>query len=51
VSVYLGYIYWVTNYTQLDVLWVWAAEVLYWAMMIAMVFLYLRSEKWHRFWF
>ncbi|MFN0174797.1 MAG: MATE family efflux transporter [Saprospiraceae bacterium] len=47
VGVYLGYVYWVTNFTQLGLLWVWAAELLYWAMMILFVLLYLRSEKWH----
>jgi len=47
VTVYLGYVYWVTNYTQLGLLWVWAAEVLYWVPMIVLVLIYLRSEKWH----
>lgn len=47
VAVYLGYVYWVTNFTQLGVLWVWAAEVLYWIPMIVLVLVYLRSEKWH----
>lgn len=51
VAVYLGYIYWVTNFTHLGLLWVWAAEVLYWMMMITFAFLYLRSEKWHSMWF
>jgi len=47
VTVYLGYVYWVTNYTHLGLLWVWAAEVLYWVPMIVLVLVYLRSEKWH----
>jgi Na+-driven multidrug efflux pump len=47
VTVYLGYIYWATNFISLGLIWVWAAEWLYWAMMTAMVFYYLRSEKWH----
>lgn len=47
ITVYLGYVYWVTNFTQLGLLWVWAAEVLYWIPMISLVLVYLRSEKWH----
>ncbi|MFN0036470.1 MAG: MATE family efflux transporter, partial [Saprospiraceae bacterium] len=47
VAAYLGYIYWVTNCTQLGLLWVWAAEVLYWVLMITLAYFYLRSEKWH----
>lgn len=48
VAVYLCYVYWATNVGGLGLLWVWAAEWLYWVMMSAMVFYYLRSEKWHR---
>lgn len=48
VCIYLGYLFVVTNFTQLGLLWVWAAEVLYWGVMIAMVVWYLRSEKWHK---
>lgn len=47
ISVYLTYIYWVTNFTQLGLTWVWAAEILYWIPMITLVWLYMRSEKWH----
>lgn len=47
VAVYLGYVYWVTNFTELGLLWVWASEVLYWMLMIGFAYFYLRSEKWH----
>lgn len=47
VGVYLCYLYWVTNFTDLGLPWVWAAELLYWCMMIGMAFLYLRSARWH----
>jgi putative MATE family efflux protein len=47
ITVYLVYIYLVTNFTQLGLIWVWAAEVLYWVPMITLVWLYMRSEKWH----
>jgi Na+-driven multidrug efflux pump len=47
ITVYLAYIYWVTNFTQLGLLWVWAAEILYWVPMITLVWIYMRSEKWH----
>lgn len=46
IAVYLSYIYWVTNYTNLGVVWVWMAEVLYWVMMITLITGYLRSGKW-----
>lgn len=48
VTVYLGYLYFVTNFTQLDLLWVWAAEVIYWSVMITLVVWYLRTEQWHQ---
>ncbi len=44
---YLGYLFYITNYTQLGLIWVWAAEILYWILMIVMVVYYLRTEKWH----
>ena len=47
VMVYLGYIFFITNYTQLGLQWVWMSEVLYWAIMISMVLYYLRTEHWH----
>lgn len=48
VAVYLGYLYFITNFTELGLIWVWAAEVIYWVVMIALVLLYLRSEDWHQ---
>lgn len=47
VSIYLTYMYVVTNVTHWGLIWVWFAEVLYWVCMIAMVQWYLRSNKWH----
>jgi MATE family multidrug resistance protein len=47
VFIYLGYLFVITNFTTLGLLWVWAAEVLYWLVMIAMVLFYLRTERWH----
>ncbi len=47
VAAYLGYIYWVTNFTHLGLLWVWAAEVIYWMLMISLAYVYLRSKKWY----
>lgn len=47
VAFYLGYVFYVTNYTRADVLWVWVAELLYWVMMIGLTLAYLRSEHWH----
>lgn len=47
VFIYLGYLFVITNFTTLGLLWVWAAEVLYWLVMIALVLYYLRTERWH----
>ncbi|MBL7826757.1 MAG: MATE family efflux transporter [Saprospiraceae bacterium] len=44
---YLSYLFYITNFTDLGLLWVWMAEVVYWILMILLVFYYLRSEKWH----
>ena len=44
---YLGYLFYITHYTQLGLTWVWAAEILYWVLMIVMVVYYLRTKKWH----
>ena len=47
VAVYLSYLYIVTNYTHLGLIWVWGAEISYWIVLLSMVILYLRSNKWH----
>jgi MATE family multidrug resistance protein len=47
VAAYLGYVFVVTNFTSLGLIWVWSAEVVYWALMIGIGLVYLRSEKWH----
>ena len=44
---YFAYIYYITNINPLGVFWVWVAEILYWAVMITLVRLFLRSERWH----
>lgn len=47
VAVYLLYLFIITNYTDLGLIWVWVSEVLYWVVMIALVVYYLRTEHWH----
>lgn len=47
ITVYLAYVYWVTNYTELGLLWIWASELLYWGLMIVFGLRYLRSDYWH----
>jgi Na+-driven multidrug efflux pump len=47
IGVYLGYLYYITNFTTLGLAWVWAAELLYWLLMIVLAVAYLRSERWH----
>ncbi len=48
VGIYLGYLFFITNFTALGLLWVWAAEVLYWAVMLVLVVWYLRTAYWHK---
>ncbi|HRI61779.1 MAG TPA: MATE family efflux transporter [Saprospiraceae bacterium] len=48
VIIYLGYLYVVTNFTHLGLLWVWTAEIIYWTVMITLVVYYLRTERWHK---
>ncbi len=48
VILYLSYIYYVTNFTQLGVFWVWVGEILYWMMMLSWMIWYLRSYRWRR---
>lgn len=47
VTVYLSYIYYVTNYTTWGVQWVWTGEILYWGIMLLLVVVYLRTSRWH----
>ncbi len=46
--VYLAYIYLVVNFTNLGLPWAWAAEILYWVLMLALTYWYLVSRRWHR---
>ena len=45
--VYIGYIYVVVNYTDGGLPWAWAAEVVYWILMLVLTFWYLRSRAWY----
>jgi Na+-driven multidrug efflux pump len=47
IGFYLGYIFCITNFTHLGLVWVWAAEILYWSIIIAGVLIYLKSDRWH----
>ncbi len=47
ISIYLGYIFWVTHFTTLPLTYVWLAEVIYWSTMLGLVGWYLRSGRWH----
>jgi len=51
IVIYLGYVYVITNFTSLGLIWVWGAEILYWSSMILLVLTYLRSDRWHSFHF
>ncbi len=45
--VYVVYIYIVVNFTSLSLPWAWAAEMIYWILMLAITIWYLRTDKWH----
>lgn len=44
---YLGYIYYIVNYTQADLPWAWAGEIFYWLAITVVTIWYLLSKKWH----
>ncbi len=46
VSVYLGYLFYATNYAHVGLVGVWCAEIVYWSVIISMVLWYLRSGYW-----
>jgi multidrug resistance protein, MATE family len=46
IVVYLVYVFGITHFTNLSVAYVWLGEIIYWAVMLAMVVWYLRSGKW-----
>lgn len=45
--VYVAYIYIAVKVLNASLLWVWGAELAYWAVAIAMTHYYLFSRKWH----
>jgi Na+-driven multidrug efflux pump len=45
-AVYCVYVYLVLEYWQLPLAWGWASEILYWAGMFALAYLYIRSGRW-----
>ena len=45
--VYLVYIYFVVNHTDLGLPWAWAAEIFYWVVMMGIVLWYMRSRRWY----
>lgn len=44
--IYLAYIYITIKVLNLSLEWAWSAEILYWIMMFAMSYFYLKTEKW-----
>jgi putative MATE family efflux protein len=48
IAIYLGYIFYITNYTQSQIVWVWVSEILYWIAMLTLTLWYLRSDRWHK---
>ncbi len=43
---YCMYVYLVLEVFQLNLLWAWASELLYWIVILSMAYFYIRSGKW-----
>lgn len=48
IVVYLGYAYFIVNFTNLGLGYVWVAEFLYWFLLLIPSFWYMKSEKWKK---
>lgn len=46
IVLYLIYIYFVLEVYELNLVWAWASEIIYWSVIFIMAFLYIRSGKW-----
>ncbi len=44
---YLAYIYVVVEFTKLGLVWAWTSEIFYWAVMLIVTVIFLRSRKWY----
>lgn len=45
---YILYVYFEINHTDWGLPMAWAAEILYWVVLLGLVIFYMRSRKWHR---
>ena len=48
ILIYTIYIYLVLKVWDLNLVWAWASEILYWSILFILSFLYLRSGKWKK---
>jgi multidrug resistance protein, MATE family len=48
IRLYTIYIYLVLKVWDLDLVWAWASEMLYWSILFILSFLYIRSGKWKK---
>ena len=46
IVVYCIYVYLVLEVQRLSIIWGWAAELLYWMVILALALLYMRSGRW-----
>jgi len=44
---YLSIMYYVVEYTELDLIWAWASELVYWILIFVLVYRYLMSKVWY----
>jgi len=40
------YIYLVIEVLQMDLVWAWASEIIYWTVILACSFIYIKSRRW-----
>ncbi|MCB0659654.1 MAG: MATE family efflux transporter [Saprospiraceae bacterium] len=45
--IYILYSYYVIKYNYMGLSWAWAAEIVYWAGITILSYIYLRTNKWH----
>ncbi|HEU4472506.1 MAG TPA: hypothetical protein VFR58_15540, partial [Flavisolibacter sp.] len=45
---YCIYIFWVLEMRKMGILWGWMSEILYWTILFALSFFYMKSRRWQK---